>query len=307
MDLDRRVWRRSSGGHVRGPAVLGVALGLACTLGVAHAEDRPKPGTAAVGVCPSPCPTPAPTPAARPPDATEALAVKYVRDSAEYATLTRMVYGLAAEAVARAAAEHEHERDEALRAGQPADERALAVVLDVDETALDNSAYQLERAAYRLPFSDDSWDAWVRRRAAGVVPGVADFVREARARHVRVAWISNRDDGDASSQATRANLAAWGLWDDADRLCLQPVDSSGKRVDRSKEERRRQLRAGQGACSLGTRARVLAYVGDQLGDFPKDDEPEAEATRATGFGRRYFLLPDPMYGGWTNAVTRPLP
>jgi acid phosphatase len=260
---------------------------------VAHAKDKPKASAGAVGVFPSPCPSPTPAPTPRPPDASGSLEVKYVRDSAEYATLTRMVYSLAAQAVERAAAEHEQEHDG----------RLLAVVLDIDETALDNSVYQLERAAYRLPFSGASWEAWVRRRAAGAVPGAVEFVRAARARGARVAWISNRDDGPASFEATRANLHAWGLWSDGDRLCLQHGDE-----DRSKAQRRGELRAGGGGrCSFGAPARVAAYVGDQLGDFPRDDEPGAEALRESDFGCRYFLLPDPMYGGWTNAVTRPLP
>ena len=37
-----------------------------------------------------------------------------------------------------------------------------AVVLDLDETVLNNQTYQLERAAYQAPFDTDSWNAWVR-------------------------------------------------------------------------------------------------------------------------------------------------
>src|SRR5206468_4314090 len=95
----------------------------------------------------------APVPAAR-----AGLEIKYMRDSEEYATLARQVYRLAADAVSR--------RSQALAS------RSWTVVLDVDETALDNSPYQLDRAAYGLGFERSSWDGWVLRREAAAVPGV---------------------------------------------------------------------------------------------------------------------------------------
>ncbi len=273
-------FRRDVGG-------VGFAL-LALLAPVTYAKPQAKPVTPAPSATP-PAPTPSPaTP--RPPEAQHALAIKWLRDSGEYAALTRMVYGFAASAVAQAA-------DAARQAGESA---PLAAVLDVDETTLDNSVYQLERTAYGLSYDDASWDAWVERRAAGSVPGVADFVREARAHGLRLVWLSNRAQETAA--ATRDNLAAFGLWAEGDALCLQVGDQ-----DARKSERRAQVRNGQGACSLGAPARVLVYVGDQLGDFPADGEETPESRRAECFGRRCFVLPNPMYGSWARGVTRPLP
>ncbi len=268
---------------------LGVGFALAALLApAAYAKPQAKPVTPAPSATP---PAPAPTPATpRPAEAREALAIKWLRDSGEYAALTRMVYGFAARALTQAA-------DTARQTGETT---PLAAVLDVDETTLDNSVYQLERAAYGLPYDDASWDAWVERRAAGSVPGVVDFVKEARARGVRLVWLSNRAQETAA--ATRDNLAAFGLWADGDALCLQIGDQ-----DARKSERRAQVRNGQGACSLGAPARVLVYVGDQLGDFPVDGEETPESRRAECFGQRCFLLPNPMYGSWARGVTRPLP
>ncbi len=99
-------------------------------------------GLAVLGQTASPSPSPTPPPA---PGASGHLEIKYVRDSSEYAALTRQIYRLAGEAVAAAAR------------SLPAN--GWAVVLDIDETALDNSAYQLERAAYGLPFAQPSWQA----------------------------------------------------------------------------------------------------------------------------------------------------
>lgn len=218
----------------------------------------------------------------------QGLQVKYVRDSDEYATLVRQVYRMAAARL-----------PEAVRAqprGAP-----WAVVLDVDETALDNSVYELERATYGIPFNAPSWDAWVERREAGAVPGVADFIRTVRAAGGRVAWISNRDE--ATGEATRANLTEHGLWAEGDLLCLQRAADTAY----TKPRRRAELAGGSGACAWpGIRPRVVAFVGDAMGDFPAADEPIAAGGAAgeNAFGTRFFLLPNPMYGRWVTRVTR---
>jgi 5'-nucleotidase (lipoprotein e(P4) family) len=213
------------------------------------------------------------------------LEVKYVRDSIEYPVLTRQVYRQATQAVQAVGP-----------ATGPA--RAWAVVLDVDETALDNSVYQLERAAYELPFDSESWNAWVRRGQAPAVPGVVEFVAAVRAAGGSVAWITNRDD--VVREATRRNLAAVGLWDDNDRLCLMTSDPAY-----TKAVRRREVATGQGACAWPARpTEIVAFVGDQVGDFPAEGEDSPDAGRDAAFGTRFFLLPDPMYGNWTTKVTR---
>jgi 5'-nucleotidase (lipoprotein e(P4) family) len=209
------------------------------------------------------------------------LGIKYVRDSEEYATLARQVYRQAAEAARRFAS--------------TAGTRPWAVILDIDETALDNSAYQLERAAYGVPYEIGSWNAWVRRREAGAVPGVVDFV--AAVRRGRVAWITNRET--RVEAATQANLAAVGLWHDSDRLCAQDAAARTKKI------RRAELVAGRGACAwAGQPVTVAVIVGDQLGDFPDRDEGIAGTGSDEAFGQVAFLLPNPMYGEWTSSVTR---
>ncbi|MFI5236002.1 MAG: HAD family acid phosphatase, partial [Gemmatimonadales bacterium] len=235
-----------------------------------------------------------PLAAQRPALAPRGLEIKYVRDAEEYAALSRMVYRVAGAAVAHQAA--------TLPRGAP-----WAVVLDLDETVLDNSAYQLEREAYGLPFDGPSWDAWVRRAEAGLVPGVAEFVANARRLGGRVAWISDR--AASSVDATRENLVHDGIWHDGDLLCLKagPADST-------KARRRGELSAGQGGCAwTGTTVRVLAYIGDQVkdgpgrGDFPGPGEPDSLAGADSAFGIRSFLIPNPTYGSWTDRVTRRRP
>ena len=216
-----------------------------------------------------------------PPAATRELGIKYVRDSEEYAVLVRQVYRLAGAAVDRA------------RAGATG---PWAVVLDIDETTLDNSTYQVERAVYGLGFENDSWKAWVLRREAPAVPGVKTFNERVRAAGGHVAWISNRDA--ALAEAIRANLAMVGVWSDDDRLC-------GIKPQYPKSQRRREVVTGTGDCSWSnTPMRVLAFVGDQLGDFPAAAEMIPGTGSDDAFGTTCFLLPNPMYGEWVSRVTR---
>lgn len=222
------------------------------------------------------------TAAAQQPLTARETGIKYVRDSEEYGTLTRQVYRLAGDAVTRAANE--------------GSSRSWAVVLDVDETSLDNSTYQLERAAYGLPYDGQSWGKWVDRREATAVPGVVGFVEVVRRAGGHVAWITNRDI--SLTDATRANLKAVGLWADDDRLCAQTPQST-------KADRRQQVITGKGDCSWpATPMRAVVFVGDQLGDFPEASEQIPQTGDDGAFGRTCFLLPNPMYGAWTTRVTR---
>lgn len=234
---------------------------------------------------------PAPVCAPRPPDATRGLEVKYVRDSAEYATLCRQVYRMATMAVAK---------------NHPAS-GTWGVILDVDETTLDNSQYQLERGIYGLGYDDASWASWVKRGEAGAVPGVKDFLDAVRSSGGKVIFITDRYseyvalDGSKIDlfTATHDNLANKGLLVSADLLCLKTNPNDTKAMRRNSAEN------GSGACSWsGTAVQIVAFVGDQITDFPQKGEPFSAAGMDKEFGNTFFLLPQPMYGRWTNGVTR---
>jgi 5'-nucleotidase (lipoprotein e(P4) family) len=207
------------------------------------------------------------------------LELKWMRDSEEYVAIFRQTYALAAGVVERQA--------RSVASGTP-----WAVVLDLDETVLDNSIYQLERAASRLPFDSASWNAWVRRGRADTLPGAAGFIAKVRALGGRIAYISGRNDYTA--EETRRNLETLGLWWEGDRLCLDTADRAY-----TKRTRREELRTGTGRCAwAGERVRVLAYLGDNIADIPEADEEEGE------LGVTWFMLPNPAYGGWERRVTR---
>ena len=161
------------------------------------------------------------------------------------------------------------------------------MILDADETVLDNSTYQARRARAGLGYTSESWNAWVREEAAPALPGAVAFTRRVRELGGRVAIVTNRDE--EVCDATRRNLADVGV--DADMvLCRAPGESS-------KEGRFRAVREGTAQQAPG-RLDVVAWVGDNIQDFPGGTQAWREGPLPPEVGTRWFVLPNPMYGSW---------
>ena len=219
-----------------------------------------------------------------PAHASDGLDTRWMRDSAEYWTLARQTYRTAEQAV-----RNEHKNH-----------KKWAVVLDLDETVVDNSTYQIERKAYGETFELKSWNAWCERREAKAVPGAKEFIDAVRKMGGEVVYLSNRHV--VTQEATIDNLKALDLWEKNDTICLKTDDEAYTKV-----VRRTELRSGQGDCNIKDKEMtVLAYLGDNIHDFPEEDEEAQEGGRDAQFGVRYFLFANPMYGSWSRRVTRPL-
>lgn len=226
-------------------------------------------------------------------------AVLWMQASAEYDASAAQAYRAAAAGLDAALADPDWDALLPSERGTPAHGLPPAVVLDVDETVLDNSPYQARLVRDGAEYASASWAAWVSEREAKPVPGVLEFARAASARGITLVYISNRTE--AMQADTVANLRAVGL-PAADAVFLgkgtavegcEQADSGDKRC-------RRQL--------AGRSYRVLMQFGDQLGDFMQV-EPNTPAARdalldAHGdwFGRRWWMLPNPSYGDWQPAL-----
>jgi len=241
------------------PIVLSVVLSAACAT---RTVPAPAPSR----------PAPAPTPAtAAVPDS-----IRWVQQSAEFQAAFHQTYRLAAAHVERVAA------------GRAAG--TWAVILDADETVINNAAYQRERAAIGAGFSAESWNAWVKRREATPLPGAGEFLARVRALGGRVAIVTNRLQSECDD--TAAVFIAHQLVYDA-MLCRPDGSPSDK------NPRFEAVAAGKtpaGAMPL----EVVAFVGDNIQDFPKLSQALAKGPAAgfAEFGVRYFVVPNPMYGSW---------
>ena len=178
-----------------------------------------------------------------------------------------------------------------------------AIVLDLDETVLDNSVYQARRAAAGLDYDETSWQAWMQETAATALPGAREFLwAAARAGH-RIFYVTNRhcqpqfaraDDACPAKTATMRNLVALGLPFASDR---EAVSLRGERP--GWESGDKSVRRAW----IAERYRIIALVGDDLRDFI--DRPIFAARRAELeplFGVRWFILPNAMYGSWERSL-----
>jgi 5'-nucleotidase (lipoprotein e(P4) family) len=161
-----------------------------------------------------------------------------------------------------------------------------AVILDIDETILDNSEYEKRLVSTGQPFSASTWTAWVQERRATALPGAAQFLNTVLDElHGQVVLVTNRSE--AECPATEDNLHSVGLRYDR-ILCAATYESD-------KNPRFERIQRGeQGIQPL----KVLIWMGDNIRDFPSLGQKSPGDL--TAFGVRFFALPNPMYGSWTE-------
>lgn len=170
-----------------------------------------------------------------------------------------------------------------------------AVVVDVDETVLDNSRYQATLIKNRQNYNSQTWTEWVNWVEAIAIPGAVEFLRYAASRGVRVFYITNRKL--VEKEATAANLKKLGFPDVSNETLLVRTDPNSS----NKEPRRR---------SVSARHRIVLLMGDNLNDFAEvfessktvDSRIAAVEENKDQFGTRFIVLPNAMYGDWESAI-----
>ena len=262
--------------------LLRIALLITASSLVACAHnEKPRAKAPTAPPATSASPTPA-APARTAPPARPQLGdgVHWFRTSAEYRAITMSTYRAAAEAVAAGAKGREKD--------------SWAVVLDADETVLDNSVFQRDLNRSGGPFSEELWATFVRLHSAVPVPGARAFLERVKELGGRIVIVTNRWNNLCDD--TRENF----------RLQSLPYDAILCRVDTGDKNPRFESAATGAALGDGRAREVLAFVGDNIQDFPKLKQSlrdEQDAAFAD-FGRRFFVLPNPMYGSWQQVAPR---
>jgi len=165
--------------------------------------------------------------------------------------------------------------------------QSWGVILDIDETILDNSEYQRRLALSGKKYETSTWDAWVREAAAPVLPGAKTFIDTVIDElHGQVILVTDRTQKQCP--VTEQNLAKVFI------RYLKPIlcDDTGKR---DKNARFRLVIDGN-PPSAPDKINVLIWVGDNINDFP--NLSQGAAGDEAEFGVHYFVLPNPMYGSW---------
>lgn len=170
-----------------------------------------------------------------------------------------------------------------------------AVIVDLDETILDNSRYEGMLLQNRVNYNQKDWTDWCNRAEASAVPGAVEFLHYAASRGVTVFYITNRND--SQKQGTVTNLKKLGFPNVNDQTLLVQTD-----LKNSTKEPRRQR--------VGSKFHVVLLMGDDLNDFSdvfensKTIESRASAADRykSEFGNRFIVLPNAMYGNWESAI-----
>jgi 5'-nucleotidase (lipoprotein e(P4) family) len=219
-------------------------------------------------------------------------AVLWVQSSAEFQAASRQTFATARRALDEAL-EHPSwigaAEDTVTEPAQPP-----AIIVDVDETVLDNTPFEARVVQAGMTFDEKMWKDWVAEASAEAMPGAADFLKYAQSRGVAVFYITNRDEDERPG--TLANLQKLGL-------PLDPnVDTLLLRQDpkvSDKSPRRKQV---------ADRYRVLLLVGDDLNDFANmrsrswQERHDHVIMMRDWWGTRWFVVPNPMYGSFERAV-----
>jgi 5'-nucleotidase (lipoprotein e(P4) family) len=166
------------------------------------------------------------------------------------------------------------------------------VVVDIDETVLDNSPYQAECILTQTAYNTQTWNDWCNRRKALPLPGAAEFFHYVKANGVDVYYVTNRKEEVREATLDNLKKAEFPFADDAH--LLMPSGES------SKEARRLQIMQ---------RNHISLLMGDNLNDFAQVFENKTPAERMQlvdkmykEFGRKFIVLPNAMYGDWEGAI-----
>lgn len=184
---------------------------------------------------------------------------------------------------------------EQINSGKPFGKLPPAIIVDIDETMLDNSKSQAQTVKNRDVYdvSDKQWKDWVRMSAANPIPGAVEFLGWAVKEYpeITVFYVTNRTS-DVKAETIK-NLRSVGLpLKEGLDVVLTKEDSSDKTA--------RRTRISEGY-------RIILLVGDDLGDFISakgsiDDREKNAKTYQSFWGDRWVVLPNPTYGSWERAL-----
>ena len=215
---------------------------------------------------------------------TETMGLLWMRTSAEYRALAYQGYNVAMNAVKMAVTDPSHQR------------KPLAIVLDADETVVDNTKLMGESIANgNGRFDAPWWRQAVHQGKSQAMPGAVDFLNEVHKQGVEIFYVSNRY-APVNLDVTIQNFKELGFPSvDKDHVLLFERDSDKQpRFD-----------------MIAKKYYVIVYMGDNAGDFPIGTKGKTLAERNAiidahkeDFGTTFVVFPNPAYGSWVSALAK---
>ena len=215
---------------------------------------------------------------------TETMGLLWMRTSAEYRALAYQGYNVAMNAVKMAVTDPSHQR------------KPLAIVLDADETVVDNTKLMGESIVNgNGRFDAPWWRQAVHQGKSQAMPGAVEFLNEVHKQGVEIFYVSNRYE-PVNLDVTIQNFKELGFPSvDKDHVLLFEKDSDKQpRFD-----------------MIAKKYYVIVYMGDNAGDFPIGTKGKTLAERNSiidahkeDFGTTFVVFPNPAYGSWVSALAK---
>ena len=215
---------------------------------------------------------------------TETMSLLWMRTSAEYRALAYQGYNVAMNAVKMAVTDPSHQR------------KPLAIVLDADETVVDNTKLMGESIVNgNGRFDAPWWRQAVHQGKSQAMPGAVEFLNEVHKQGVEIFYVSNRY-APVNLDVTIQNFKELGFPSvDKDHVLLFEKDSDKQpRFD-----------------AIAKKYYVVLYMGDNAGDFPIGTKGKTLAERngiidahKEDFGTTFVVFPNPAYGSWVSALAK---
>ena len=197
------------------------------------------------------------------------------KNSAEYVALSYQAYNLA-----------RFRLDEKLNSEL---NKRPAIVIDLDETVLNNLPYNEKLIDSSEVFTQESWSRWVNKKIATKVPGSLEFINYAKSKNVKIVYLSNRRVENYNP--TKENLINLGYPFDEDTLMLlrdETGDKTGRRNTLNDYE-------------------IIMLLGDNLADFDsvfykKSNKERIQSVDSLSkmFGDKFIVFPNLIYGDWED-------
>lgn len=238
------------------------------------------------------------------------LGINWVQQSGEYRALAYQAFNLAKIAFDTAKSQN---------ISNP------AVIVDLDETILDNSPYQANLIGSNEGFSSKSWNQWILAEETLAVPGAVKFINYINNNGGKVFFVSNRDESTTKDsnnndleKATMKNMEKLGFTGVSEETLLlkgEFTKTIEEKKDTAKQWRMKAVTNGEADT---IKRNVVVFMGDNLNDFSEIDKNDNQLRKefvdrtqgqyglltvnSEGFKPAYIALPNPMYGDWENGL-----
>lgn len=208
------------------------------------------------------------------------MAAAWMQNSAEYRGLCYQAYNTALERVKAAVTNHQK------------GDKPLAIVLDADETVLDNTAFEVGYIGTNNEYNGKEWGEWCNAAEALAMPGAAEYLQAVDKLGVDIFYISNRSTSQIPCTVENFKKVDFPQ---ADEKHMIFQDTSGDKMSRFEEVMKEYD--------------VVVFMGDKISDLPINSHHKSQSDRNAlvdqhkdEFGKRFIVFPNPIYGDWEPAL-----